>query len=127
MVKKRDKTAAKPLPSFTEKDIARLWSKIEINGEDECWPWKAQAHFSGGYGAIQIQGRSIRVTRMIYFLVYGEDPAPLDVLHSCDRPECCNPKHLRKGTDKDNQQDAKNRGRGARGDKHGLRLHPERA
>jgi hypothetical protein len=35
----------------------------------------------------------------------------LHVLHSCDTPACCNPKHLRLGTNQDNVDDRVSRGR----------------
>jgi hypothetical protein len=38
-----------------------------------------------------------------------------DVLHSCDNPVCCNPAHLRVGTDKDNAADRIARNRQQRG------------
>lgn len=33
------------------------------------------------------------------------------VIHSCDNPPCCNPKHLRVGTHADNAEDRSRRGR----------------
>jgi len=39
----------------------------------------------------------------------------MDVLHSCDNPECTNPKHLFLGTQRDNMLDKNAKGRQARG------------
>ena len=50
-----------------------------------------------------------------YTLNIGRIPKGLHVLHSCNNPPCCNPKHLRTGTCFDNIQDkvlAGNSGKG---------------
>lgn len=49
--------------------------------------------------------------RFSYELATGEDITGLFVLHSCDNPPCCNPAHLRVGTQKDNMADARAKGR----------------
>jgi DNA invertase Pin-like site-specific DNA recombinase len=41
-------------------------------------------------------------------------------LHSCDKPGCVNPKHLRLGSQADNMADKKRRGRQAFGVRHGM-------
>ena len=40
-------------------------------------------------------------------------------MHSCDNPICCNPKHLSKGTHKDNSDDKVRKNRHAFGEKNG--------
>ena len=63
-----------------------------------------QAH---DYGVVTINGRNYRVHRLALERELGRPIHPgLDVLHSCDRPACCNPEHLREGTDKDNRRDS---------------------
>lgn len=125
------KTSCKPLPIFSVEDAERFHRSVDTapghgpNGD--CWIWKLKAHFLGGYGAFRVAGESIRASRAAWKLAYGEDPYPWDILHKCDNPACCNPIHLFKGNKLDNSHDAMNKGRLASGDRHGLRMHPERA
>jgi hypothetical protein len=44
-------------------------------------------------------------------LANGKIPDGLLVLHKCDNPPCCNPRHLFPGTYRDNAQDAVRKGR----------------
>lgn len=110
--------------------LKRFWSKVCIGSENECWNW--QANSIGGYGAFKIGGRKGKDTlaHRIAWVIANKQNIPLGmyVLHSCDKPSCCNPKHLRVGTQADNMQDMLTKGRGnkATGDRSGSRLHPER-
>lgn len=58
--------------------------------------------------------------RVAYQLYYNDNITPDDVIcHKCDNPKCINPKHLFKGTHKDNQEDKCRKGRQAKGEKNG--------
>lgn len=99
---------------ITEKEIDRFWTKVQVRGTDECWPWVAKAKHHAGYGVMRISsvGRNVVASRISCFLAYGPPPGGLkNALHSCDNPPCCNPNHLRWGTQKDNVSDAKERDR----------------
>lgn len=96
-----------------------LWSKVDKRGEDECWEWLGYKN-ENGYGRVQIKDWSYYAHRVIYDLVYPniiERKAPKEtsekgfLLHTCDNPSCCNPKHLWIGTHKDNMEDKARKGR----------------
>ncbi len=77
--------------------------------DDKCWLWM-RGTSARGYGVIGKKGGERYSHRLAWALVNGRMPT-LNILHSCDNPPCCNPKHLREGTQKDNGQDAANRKR----------------
>ncbi len=118
------------MPSLIDKmttaDVFRLFSGIEVKSDDECWEWKRMRH-TDGYGRINIKGFCHNAQRVSYSVRNGEIPDGLIVRHTCDNPPCCNPAHLLIGTNLDNVRDREERGRTARGDRSGLRVHPERA
>lgn len=94
----------------------RFWSKVGTREADECWPWTAGLD-PRGYGRFFVPGRSrgnnrVGAHRIAYELAKGEIPAGLHVLHSCDNRRCCNPAHLRVGTNLDNVADRAARKRG---------------
>lgn len=86
--------------------MKRFWSKVKILGDDDCWEWQKAKH-GLGYGAFRISHpvRMVVAHRFAWELTYGEIPIGLCVLHACDNPSCCNPKHLFLGTRTDNNRD----------------------
>lgn len=119
----------------------RFWEKVDVRGDDECWPWIAYRS-SEGYGVMCDEyGKAARVHRIAYRLCVGSIPEGLLIRHTCDNPPCVNPRHLLTGTDKDNARDCVERGRRPspvteewrrrqyantpRGDNHPAHLHPE--
>lgn len=79
---------------------------------DGCWEWTGATVGHMGYGWMTFDGQS-RLAHRVSFLVYqGEIPDGMKVLHTCDNPVCVRPDHLRLGTNADNQQDMKAKGRG---------------
>lgn len=93
-----------------------FWKKVDISGE--CWLWQS-THRSGGYGNFVSQSKSILAHRYSYELVYGPIPEGLFVLHSCDVKLCVRPTHLSVGTQLENMQQCKARGRTPFGEKQG--------
>lgn len=87
-------------------------------GDDACWLWLRSVD-KDGYGKMQVNKRTVRPHRLALELDLGRPVQGL-VLHSCDTPRCCNPRHLSEGTQLENRQQAKARGRTAKGERSGV-------
>jgi hypothetical protein len=102
------------LADLTPIDVATFWSRVAGSTQFQCWLWTGRAN-DHGYGRF----KDTMAHRVAYELVKGPIPAGLVVRHRCDNPPCCNPAHLEVGTPADNSKDAVQRGRLARGPRHG--------
>jgi len=103
------------------KYILRFWENVANLGPDECWLWKACTDAHGrGIMTITVAGKAynIKAPRFAFFESTGRWPSGL-ILHSCDTPLCCNPAHLREGSQLENMRDAIERGRTKVGSQHG--------
>lgn len=90
--------------------LERFWSKVQIGGPDDCWPW-TKAKNKQGYGQVTINGKQQPAHRVAWEIENQQEmPAHLMALHSCDWKSCCNPRHVRPGTGKDNAADVIERG-----------------
>lgn len=94
---------------YTGGNLMSFWSKVNIKDRNSCWEWMASCH-KFGYGWFRITGKTYLAHRLALIFTTGE-MGKLQVLHSCDNPKCCNPNHLRWGTQKENIQDCIKRGR----------------
>lgn len=83
----------------------RFLAKVDVRGEDECWPWLGYCQSSGHPRFGIAKGKTVSANRFAYELWVEPIPEGLGILHSCDNPPCCNPKHLRPGTQKQNTAD----------------------
>ena len=94
-----------------------FWTCVEVGKKDECWNWKLSVN-GKGYGLVRMAGckTTQKSHRIAWVLTNGRIPGKEHVLHNCDNPRCCNPSHLRLGTNKDNANDRKIRGRQQRGE-----------
>jgi len=78
----------------------------------KCWLWQGKIY--RGYGYVIHKRESMKVSRLMYRLAYGEFDSTLEMRHKCDTPQCCNPDHLIPGTHSDNMKDMVERGRANR-------------
>jgi len=80
--------------------------EINANG---CWIWKGQPSFK--YGSLSTNGKPKSAHRASFELFNGHIPKGKVLLHACDTPACFNPEHLILGTQKDNMDDMRAKGR----------------
>src|SRR5262245_53898071 len=96
-----------------KRDVAeRFWSHVDIRGPDECWPWKAHVN-PNRYGYFMLEtGRAVRAHKMAYTLTNGPVPPGKVLRHRCvGNRICCNPAHLRLGTQAQNLEEMREQGR----------------
>lgn len=94
--------------------------------DDECWPWTGcKSH--NGYGRLWNGSRFVPATHYAWEKVHGRRVPPgLVIMHTCDEPACCNPAHLKVGTQTENVADRDAKGRTCKGDRQWQRMFPER-
>ena len=68
-----------------------------------------------GYPRIKVDNKLVIMSRFIYEQCFGEIPEGMCVCHTCDNPQCINPKHLFLGTHTVNMRDMAKKGRGVSG------------
>ena len=115
-----------------------FWRRVQKGSTEECWPWTA-GRDGHQYGRAYANRRQRRAHCIAWELSNGRPVnAGLCILHSCDNPPCCNPAHLREGTNLDNSKDMELRNRRRTpyihfdvpisrrptGDRNGMRMHP---
>lgn len=92
-------------------DVEAFNAKVQRGRDDECWPFMGARVPAGGYGRFRLNKRLVAAHRVAYMLAYGNIPLGLDVMHHCDNPPCCNPRHLKAATTKENLDDMRRKGR----------------
>jgi HNH endonuclease len=84
-----------------------------------CREWSA-CRFAQGYGVVRMNGKNIKAHRIALEHTLGRPVAPgMCALHSCNNPPCCNPEHLREGTNQENVDDKLRSDRQPRGETNG--------
>lgn len=109
----------------------RFWRRVNKDGplpHDEqlgnCWLFTLKPQKTG-YVQLKHEGRPVLAHRISWLLHYGQIPPGLMVLHHCDVRACIRPTHLFLGTHEDNMRDMVTKGRAAKGERSGARLHSE--
>jgi hypothetical protein len=101
-----------------DNNIKRFWSKIDIKDNNECWPYK-EGKTGDKYGGFWLNDR-VELAHRFAFAVANNYlgvtskvfiPEGLIVMHICDNPMCCNPAHLKLGTQEENMHDRNSKGR----------------
>ena len=96
----------RPILSFETKLDKRVDKSA---GPDNCWPWTGFVSPAGYATMTHGRDKYIGVHRVAFFVHNGYWPKI--VMHTCDYPCCCNPKHLKGGTQKENIADMFRKGR----------------
>ena len=87
-------------------------SRIDTSGgDDACHPWTHTKN-SGGYGMFTKHGHTVLAHRLRLAMDDQSSILAQVIMHTCDNPECCNPRHLCAGSYADNTQDMLDKGRG---------------
>lgn len=84
-------------------DDVEFWRRVDVGDVRDCWRWTGTMQNS--YGTFASNGEQVGAHRYSWSFAYGAIPQHALVLHSCDRPWCVNPRHLRLGTADENGLD----------------------
>lgn len=85
--------------------------RYDVDKETGCWNYKGCKTYNG-YGRIRVDGKHWMAHRYALSAHLGRPIAEgMVVMHKCDNPACVNPEHLAEGTQKENMQDCKAKGR----------------
>jgi len=86
----------------------RFWAKVEKT--DHCWNWKG-SKVAKRYGGFKLDIYML-AHRVSWIWANGPIPDGLYVCHKCDNGFCVRPDHLFLGSQQDNMNDMKSKGRG---------------
>lgn len=93
--------------------LEKFWSNVEDlfgKTKEDCWNWIGLKNKGYG-GPLTINNKKIYAHRFSFVMNNGNIPDYLQVCHRCDNPSCINPNHLFSGTQSDNRNDSKQKGR----------------
>jgi hypothetical protein len=96
------------------------WFESKLTPTDTgCKEW-SMCRFAHGYGVVRMAGKNLKAHRMSLEHSLGRPlKENMFALHSCNNPPCCNPDHLREGTNQENVDDKLRADRQPRGEANG--------
>ena len=94
---------------LTARQQAKFWSRVKVGGKMECWPWNG-ARMLRGYGVFYVGDEKTMLAHRVSFLI-ANGYLPKAVCHHCDNTSCVNPLHLFGGSQADNLNDMRRKGR----------------
>jgi hypothetical protein len=84
-------------------------------GLNACWPWLS-SKYTTGYGRFKYKHKEYLAHRFAYAFFWDKQLETIQVvMHTCDNPSCCNPLHLKAGTQLENMKDKMAKGRFSNG------------
>jgi hypothetical protein len=92
--------------------LARFFKHVEKDLDSDCLIWQGSTKHTG-YGEFSYYGDTVIAHRFIYIALknnYEWLDRDVVIKHSCDRKSCVNVEHLSAGTQKENVQEAFDRG-----------------
>lgn len=90
--------------------------KINKNG---CWICTSHEFDKDGYPRFVRDKKKVMMSRYVFQIYKEQIDEGNIILHSCDNPNCINPKHLSQGTHAENAKDRNNKKRQAFGERNG--------
>ena len=119
MMTKKYTRKRKPI---TQQDVDRFWTKVDVQGEDDCWQWQL-TKTTTGYGLFAAGGTLHRCSRFAYQHRNGvlnsyHLPKGMRITNKCENKMCCNPKHMKQFTHQDVFDKMRTEGKIVVGSKH---------
>jgi hypothetical protein len=119
---------------YTKAQLEEAWQANELSALKErllsnytehdggyatpCWMWLGTIT-SDGYGRLSVNDCGRPAHRYSWLCHFGDIPQNMNVCHHCDNPWCIRPDHLFLGTDQDNVDDMRAKGRDTYGQNYG--------